>query len=72
MDKLEIKSAFMRNLITKAISKMIQKKLGYKINIQLNDLDVKVIEGEAHLHVDAEVKIDNGEFMKIIKTIGLD
>lgn len=72
MDELKIKSKFMRNLLTKVISKMIQKKCGYKIDIQLNDLDITVIDGKAHLHTDIDLEIDNNEFMKIVKSIDLD
>lgn len=72
MDELKIKSKLMRNLLTKAISKMIQKKYGYKIDIQLNDLDVSIVDGKAHLHTDIDLEIDNNEFMKIVKSIGLD
>ena len=72
MDTLEIKSSFTRNLLTKLVSKIIQKKLGYKIDIQLNDLDVKIINGKAHLHTDIDVELNNDEFMKIMKSIAIE
>ena len=71
MDELKIKSSLIRNLITKLISKTLEKKLGYKVNIQLNDLDVKVVDGDAHLHLDVNLDMDNQEFMKIVKSIAL-
>lgn len=74
MDELKIKlsTKFMRGIITKIISKAIYAKLGYKIDIQLNDIQVEHIDGKVHLHVNADAEIDNGEFMKIIKSVGLD
>lgn len=72
MDELKITSKFMRNLLTKAISKLIQKKFGYKVDIQLNDLNVIIVDGKAHLHTDVNLEIDNNEFLKIVKSIGLD
>lgn len=68
--KLRLNSRFMRNIISKLITKFIYKKLGYKINIQLNDLDIRVIDGEAHISTSVEAKVDNNEFMRIMKTIG--
>ena len=68
--KLRLNSRFMRNIISKLITKFIYKKLGYKINIQLNDLDVRVIDGEAHISTNVEAKVDSNEFMRIMKTIG--
>ena len=50
----------------------IAKKTGYKVDIRLNELDVKVIDGEANIATNLEVKINNDEFMKIIKTIGME
>ena len=74
MDELKVKlsTKFMRNIVSKLIATAIKKKYGYKIDIQLNEIDVKVINGEAHLHTDVEVVIDNNEFTKIVKSVGLD
>ena len=68
--KLRLNSRFMRNIVSKLITKIIYKKLGYKINIQLNDLDIRVIDGEAHISTNVEAKVDSAEFMRIMKTIG--
>ena len=68
--KLRLNSRFMRNIVSKLITKIIYKKLGYKINIQLNDLDIRVIDGEAHIATNVEAKVDSTEFMRIMKTIG--
>lgn len=67
--KLKLSTKFMRGLVAKLVSKIIYKKLGYKIDIQLNDLDVSVINGETKILVNAEVKCNSNEFMKIMKTI---
>ena len=74
MDEMKIKlsTKLMRGFVSKLIAKMIYKKTGYKVNIHINDLDVKVIDGEANIATNLEVKINNDEFLKIIKSIGLD
>ncbi len=70
--KLRLSTRFMRSLVSKLIAKAIYKKFGYKVDIQLNDLDISVIDGEANINTNVEVKINNGEFMKIMKSIGMD
>ena len=70
--KLKLSTKFMRNMVSKLIAKAIYKKYGYKVDIQLNDLDVSIINGETSISTNVEVKLDNGEFTKIIKSIGLD
>lgn len=70
--KLTLRTRFMRNLVAKLLSKTIEKKLGYKVKIQLNDLDVDFVDGETKISTSLELKVDKNEFKKIIKTIGLD
>lgn len=70
--KLNLSGNFMKGIITKVLAKMIQKKLGYKIDIELNSLDIKVVDGKARLHVDADAEMNNDDLFKIIKSAGLD
>ena len=70
--KMRLTTRFMRNLVSKLMSRSIYKKYGHKVDIQLNDLDVSIIDGETEINVNAKVKLDSKEFVKIIKTIGLD
>lgn len=74
MDEMKIKlsTKFMRNIVSKLIARTIYKKYGYKIDVQLNDLDVSVIDGETKVAANVEVKLDSKEFMNIMKTIGAD
>ena len=47
-------------------------KIGYKVDINLHELDIKVIDGETTILTNVEVKVNSDEFMKIMKTIGAD
>ena len=67
--KLNLSSKFMRGIVTKIISKAVYKKTGYKIGIELNNINVEVINGRAHIHINADAEIDNDELMKLVKTI---
>lgn len=70
--KFKLSTKFMKGIIAKLISKALLKKLGYKIDIQLNEVELKNVDGAIHIHVNADGQINNEEFMKIIKSIGLD
>lgn len=74
MDEMKVKlsTKFMRNMVAKLISKLVYKKLGYKIDIQLNDLEVSFVDGDTKLMTNVELKLSNEEFKSIIKDIGLD
>ena len=70
--KLRLSTKFMRGIVSKLISRAIYKKIGYRVDIQLNDLDVQIIDGETTVDANVEIKINSNEFMKIMKSVGLD
>ncbi len=70
--KLKLSTKFMRNIVAKLIARAIYKKTGYRVNIQLNELDVSVIDGETHISTNVEAKLSSNEFMKIMKSVGLE
>lgn len=74
MDEMKVKlsTKFMRSIVSKVISRAIYKKYGYRVDIQLNDLDVNIINGETKIATNVEVKLESKEFMKIVKSLGLD
>lgn len=74
MDEMKVKltTKFMRNVVSKLITMTIRKKYGYEVNIQLNDLDISVIDGETKISTNVEVKLDSKEFVKIMNSIGQD
>lgn len=70
--KLNLISKFMRNIVAKLLSKTIYKKTGCKVDIQLNELKVSVIDGDAFVSTSVEARLDSHEFTKIMKSIDLD
>jgi hypothetical protein len=70
--KLKLSTKFMRNVVASLISKALYKKLGYNIDILLNEIEVKNEDGKVHLHIDADAEVESGEFIKILKSIGMD
>lgn len=70
--KLRLSTKFMRGMVANLISKALNKKLGYNIDILLNEIEVKNEDGKILIHVNADAEVDNGEFVKILKSIGMD
>lgn len=67
--KLKLSTRLMRGIAAKLIARSIKKKYGCKVNIQLNELDLNVVDGDANLRINAEVTMDNKEFMEIMKKV---
>lgn len=74
MDEMKIKlsTKFMRGVVAKILSKTIFSKFGYNVDIKLNGIEIKTIDGKIHFHINADAEISNDEFMKVLKTINLD
>ena len=70
--KLRLSTKFMRGMVSKLISKAVYKKLGYKVDIQLNDINVEFIDGETSIHTDVDLRLDKEEFTKLIKSTNLE
>ena len=70
--KIRLSTKFMRGLVSKLISRSIYKKYGCKVNIQLNDLDIGILDGETKISTNLEVRLDSKEFMKIMQMIDED
>ena len=72
MDELKIKTKLMRGMLSKIIEMMINKKTGYKVKIQLNDIDVSITEDIAHIHLDVDGDVNANDLKKFSRIIGLE
>ena len=70
--KLKLSTKFMRGIVSKLISKVLYKQLGYKIDIQLNELNVTFVDGDTKVLANVEPSINNEELKRIIKEAGLE
>ena len=70
--KLSLSTKFMTGILAKLITKTLVKKLGYKIDIRVNQLQIETKDGKIHVHADVDGAMDNDEFIKILKSAGLD
>ena len=69
--KLVLSTRFMKNLVTKILSKAIFKKTGYEIGIQINKIEAETHDGKVSVHLDIDAEMNSEDLMKILKNGGL-
>lgn len=75
MDFLKFKlasSKMMKGFITKIVEKKIYEKIGYKVNIQLNDIQFDMVDGEIKAHLDVDAKMGKTEFNRLMESFDQD
>lgn len=70
--KLKLSTRIMRGLVSKLIAKLISKKTGYDINIQLREIEISNEEDKIRVHADLDADMSNDDFVRLLKSIGLD
>ncbi len=71
MDEMRIVSKFTTGMISKLLKLALRKKLGYDIDIRLNEVTAKVDNGKTHIHLDVDAELEKDELTKILKNVGL-
>lgn len=69
---MNIVSKFTTVMISKIAKKVLRKKLGYNVDIQLNEIKASIADGKTYIHLDVDAELSKEELMKILKNIGLD
>ena len=72
--KINLGSKFMRKIVSKFLAKQIQKKIGYKIDINLDELKINFENGDTTIKTNVELKMNSVEFTKLMKGVekGID
>ena len=65
--KLKLQTKLMRGIVAKLLSKMMYTKLGCKVDISLNEIDVSVTNGMAHIHANLDGSVRQEDLMNIVK-----
>lgn len=69
---IKLRTKFMRKVVSKLISKSIKSKTGYEVDVQFGELSASFDDGEITVKANLEAKMNKDEFMKILKSQGLD
>lgn len=70
MDEMSIRTEFMRGILSKLISSVIAKKLGFKPGIKFNDpITIAFDEQDAEFHVNLNVKLTKDQLSALLKDV---
>lgn len=69
---INLRTKFMRKVVSKLLSKSIKSKTGYEIDVQFDELNASFEGGEITVKANLEAKMSKDEFVKILKSQGLD
>ena len=69
---LKLSTKFMKRTVSKILSKIIYKKLGYKINIQLNDIKIDNVDDDVKIHINVDGEMNKTEFNRLIEDLTKD
>ena len=71
-DIMQIKTKFMRGMLSKLIGLAIKTKFGYKVKVDLEDIDIRINEENAHIHVNGSVDMRVDDLKKFASVISED
>lgn len=71
MDTMILESKLMRGFISKLMKKAIKKNVGCETDITINEINAKIVEGEASVHISIDAKMSKEELMKLLAKAGL-
>lgn len=69
---MKIGSKFTRTILSKLIKMLLKKKIGYDIDVQLNEFTATIIDGKAQVHINADAELEKDELIKMLKSAGLN
>lgn len=59
MDEMKIESKLLRSIVSKLIKKELKKKIGYDIDIQINEVEAAYNGEKLHAHLSVDEDLDN-------------
>lgn len=70
--KLKLSTKFMRGIVAKIAAKVISNKLGFKPEIQLNEIDIEKIGDKILIHLNVDAQITDKDLLKITRLANLE
>lgn len=66
--KLALHTRFMKNIVTKILSKAIFKKTGCEVNVQINRIEAETYDGKVSVHMDIDAELSKEDLVKLLKS----
>lgn len=71
MDEMKLESKFITGIVSKIAERAVRKKMGYDIDIMLNQFRTTVVDEKTHVHFDVDLELSKEELNKLLGSIGL-
>lgn len=68
-DEAIIKTDFMKNIISRLIHKVLKKKVGHDVEIQINELAIIDKDEKVHVHLNIDAETSMKELDEILKGV---
>lgn len=70
MDEVKIGNGFTSSIISKIIKSTVRKKLGYDVEIQVNEINISATNEKVHIHFNGDAELGTDELTKLLKGKG--
>lgn len=72
MDEMKLVSGFTRGIVSRLLKKVLKKKLGYDILVDLNRMEASVGEDKVRVRLDICAELSKAELEKMLKDFDLN
>lgn len=70
--KLNLRTNFMRSIVSKIIAKVVFSKFGVKPEIQINEIEAELVDGKIRFHINADGEISENVLLKVSKLTDIE
>lgn len=72
MDEMKLVSGFTRGIVSRLLRKVLKKKLGYDISVDLNRMEASIGEDKVRVRLDICTELSKTELEKLLKDFDLN
>lgn len=65
---LKLRSGFLKKIVAKILSGLIYSKLGYRVDILIDELEINSLDGDTRMRANIELGLPSSEFTKIVNS----
>lgn len=70
-DEINIKTAYMTNLVSKVINKALKNKFQHDVDVRLNEFTVTDQDEKLHMHLSVDAEISMSELGALLQNMGV-